>query len=171
MTEGTTAWDIHCGAELLTWEPQTIRIGYQNYTILTGFEGSGRCFWCGGDLEGKAKAYCRGKHHMDEYYRHFRWSYASTWAIRRAGHKCENCGKLSGITFDVHARLEVHHIVPFAGRHRDEFSPFHLPWNLVVLCHDCHVLLHVILNGERRVLIREDAKQSVMDLTRQYMAM
>jgi 5-methylcytosine-specific restriction endonuclease McrA len=42
--------------------------------------------------------------------------------------------------------LEVHHIVPLSTiGYRPEFSAYHLPWNLVALCHECHLEIHAIM--------------------------
>jgi 5-methylcytosine-specific restriction endonuclease McrA len=137
-----SALEIITGAELERFNLGTVMINHTKYTVLTGYEGTGRCFWCGGVLKGKLKRYCRG--HMTEYYNHFDRGYASLEARKRAGRKCENCGKPE----DIYARrtnLEVHHIVPLKGETR-YFSAFNLPWNLIILCHDCHTNLHRIMN-------------------------
>ena len=130
-----SALDITSGFELERFGLGTVEIGHTTYTVLTGLEGTGKCFWCGGELKGKLKRYCRG--HMIEYYRHFDWGYASNWARREANFKCQNCGHRGS--------LEVHHIVPLKGETR-QFTAYNLPWNLIVLCHGCHMELHRIMN-------------------------
>lgn len=112
-------------------------IAHTEYSILTGFEGTGRCFWCGGELKGKLKRYCYG--HMTEYYQHFEWGSASRWALKRAGQRCENCGD--------NYKMEVHHIVPLKGKKR-YFTAFNLPWNLIAFCHSCHQTVHAIMRGK-----------------------
>jgi len=137
-----SALEIEYAWELERFNLGTVVIKHTTYTVLTGYEGTGRCFWCGGELKGKLKRYCRG--HMEEYYRHFEWGSASRWALKRAGYVCENCG-VGGeyILYGLSRRynLEVHHIVPLNGRVRS-FSAFNLPWNLIVLCHECHLAVH-----------------------------
>jgi len=144
------AFDLTCGAELESFIPSTVLINRTRYTVLTGYEGEKhRCFWCGKDLNGsKLKRYCRG--HMMIYYDHFDWNYASVAAMKRANYKCENCGagesryldrwksKQTQIQVYRTGALEIHHIVPLKGETR-QFSAYNLSWNLVVLCHDCHV--------------------------------
>jgi len=141
-----SALDIEYAYELERFIPGEVLINKQKYLVLTGYEGTGRCFWCGSELNGKTKRYCRG--HMQEYYRHFYWPYASNWAIKRADRKCQNCGvKIKSIPYGYsghRVNLEVHHIIPLNGDRRD-FSAFNLPWNLIVLCHDCHMELHAVM--------------------------
>ena len=136
-----SALEIESGAELVQFDLGTVRINDTDYEVLTGYEGTGKCFWCGGYLKGKLKRYCYG--HMAEYYRHFFWGSASQWALEKAEHKCQNCGKEEGRlnSYTDRTNLEVHHIVPLNGGSRT-FSAFNLPWNLVVLCHECHVEIH-----------------------------
>lgn len=158
MVVPQNALDLQSGAELLLFPHRTVEIGHITYTILTGYEGTGKCFWCGGTLKGKLKRYCRG--HMQLYYRHFMWSSASGWALDRAEHRCQNCG-VAEVYNDQYGRtnLNVHHIVPLDGRPRD-FSAFNLPWNLCSLCIACHLEIHTILRGvaavERAVRKQED---------------
>lgn len=139
------ALNICSGEELEYFGLGDVVINHTRYTILTGFEDKEhRCFWCGAELKGKAKRYCRG--HMTEYYNHFRWDYASHKAHKRADYKCENCGRTGG-----GKSLEVHHIVPLKGAGRF-FTAYNLPWNLIVLCHDCHQEIHAIMrNGHGKL--------------------
>jgi hypothetical protein len=127
-----TALEIETVDDLLRFCPAEITIGHTKYFVLTGFEGTGRCFWCGSVLKGKLLRYCYG--HMTEYYNHFNWGYASFEAKKRADGLCQNCGLKS-------INLEVHHIIPLNGETRF-FSAFNLPWNLIALCHDCHMEIH-----------------------------
>lgn len=136
-----TALEIESGWELERFIPGTVLIDGQDYLILTGHEGTGRCFWCGGILKGKLKHYCYG--HGKEYYRHFEWGSARKWCYRRQEGKCANCGMHRG------RRLEVHHIVPLDGGPRF-FSPFNLPWNLIGFCHDCHQDIHAAMRPPKK---------------------
>ena len=131
MTINKSALELESGAELEKFDLGYVLINHTKYKVLTGYEGIGRCFWCGKELEGKRKRYCRG--HMGIYYKHFMWQSASKWALERANYCCQNCGSK--------VRLEVHHIVPLNGGDRF-FSALNLPWNLVTLCHECHVEIH-----------------------------
>lgn len=128
--EITTAW------ELERFGLGTVRISNADYIVLTGHEGTGGCFWCGRELRGKLKRYCRG--HMKEYYAHFMWNSARNRCCERQDGRCANCG----IKHDY--SLEVHHIVPLRGEKRD-FSHFNLPFNLIGFCHQCHLAVHVAM--------------------------
>uniref|UniRef100_A0A6M3Y244 Putative homing endonuclease n=1 Tax=viral metagenome TaxID=1070528 RepID=A0A6M3Y244_9ZZZZ len=141
---------IESGVELGQFTPQQIMIGRTGYLVLTGFEPlRGHCFWCGQPLKGKLKRYCRG--HMKLYWQHFEWSYASGWARKRAGYKCENCGAVQNRqTRSGNRSIEVHHIVPLNGSRR-YFSALNLPWNLIVLCHDCHQEVHAAFRPPKPV--------------------
>ncbi len=141
------------------WHTGTILIDHTRYTILTGYENNEhRCFWCGVELKGKAQRYCRA--HMKLYYNHFDWGYASFEALKRADHRCENCGKVEG-RLNIWSRqtdLEVHHIVPLNGADR-QFTAFNLPFNLIVLCHACHQVIHAIMRGSGDLLSIYDKAQ------------
>jgi len=145
-----TALEIETGWELERFDLGTVCIGSREYTVLTGFEGTGRCFWCGDELKGKLRRYCYG--HMQEYYKHFEWSSARVWCIERQEGRCANCGK-SYADYSMHPSwwtgLEVHHIVPLNGSPR-YFSAFNLPWNLIGFCHDCHMEVHAVMRAEKR---------------------
>lgn len=131
------ALEIESGAELEKFLPDFVEINGRDYIVLTGYEGTGRCFWCGGELKGKLKRYCRG--HMLEYYRHFEWSSARQWCGERQEWRCANCGKQCDAS-----TLEVHHIVPLKGEKRF-ISAFNLPWNLIGFCHACHQEVHAAM--------------------------
>lgn len=146
-----SAIEITSGWELERFDLGTININHTVYTVLTGYEGQGVCFWCGGELKGKLKRYCRG--HMQEYYRHFEWSSASRWCLERYGYRCACCGRhrdnISDVgRYSLRTGLEVHHIVPLNGSTR-YFSAFNLPWNLIALCHDCHLQVHAAMRPEK----------------------
>lgn len=142
-----SALEIESGAELERFDLGMVVIGGTRYTVLTGFEGTGKCFWCGGVLKGKLKRYCRG--HMVEYYRHFEWASASRWARERAGNKCENCGCAEWYIrngYNLRTQLEVHHIVPLRGAAR-YFTVYNLPWNLIALCKACHQEVSAVMRN------------------------
>ena len=130
------ALNLESGAELECFDLGTVLINHISYTVLTGYEGTGKCLWCGGELKGKLKRYCYG--HMKEYYRHFEWLSARNWCIERQNGTCPNCGRHWGYG------LEVHHIVPLKGERR-YFSAYNLPWNLIALCHYCHMEVHAAM--------------------------
>jgi hypothetical protein len=174
-----TALEIQSGAELLTFQPNEIELYGQKYLILTGHEGTGRCWWCGAELTGnKLKRWCWG--HGKEYYRHFQWGPARNWCCERQHGICANCGWHADLYppdswhydwypehYDIYA-LEVHHIVPLEGRPRF-LSAFNLPWNLVGLCHACHQKLHAAMRPPARSspdpwVWAEAVGQSVMPL-------
>lgn len=165
-----SALEIESGQELDKFDLGTVP-GFPRYSVLTGFEGNDNhlCWWCGSQIEGKrSKHYCNG--HWPLYMRHFDWQYASKWALKRADGHCQNCFA-SGYyikTLDGYGNsrysLEVHHIVPLKGGER-QFTAYNLPWNLIVLCHDCHWELHRIMNHKTPMTIWDLAienKQYVM---------
>ncbi len=120
-------------------------IGLDRYGVfhyMTGFEGTGTCFWCGGQLQGRATRYCRKEHHWRLYVRHFCWSWARPWCFKRYGYRCANCGS------DLYGHGEAHHIVPLNGGER-LWTPWNLPWNLIALCHSCHQDVHAAMRREK----------------------
>ena len=132
------------------------RIGTFHY--LTGYEGTGLCFWCGGELSGRQLRYCRrGKGddaHWLQYHQHFNWNNARAWCLERSGHRCANCGARGSCFEDNQyirgtVSLEVHHILPLNASTRP-WTPYNLPWNLISLCHDCHLEIHVVLRVASR---------------------
>ena len=136
------ALNIKSAQELEEFDLGTILINHTRYTVLTGYEGTGKCFWCGGELKGKLKRYCRG--HMKEYYRHFEWNNARNWCCERQDGLCANCG----VRHDY--SLEVHHIVPLNGDVR-YFTAYNLPWNLIALCRECHKDIHRVMRPPRAI--------------------
>lgn len=149
--------------ELLHWDVSQGHDSFGTYHIITGFEGTGGCFWCGGELSGRRKRYCKsGPHyynveeevHWRQYHQHFAWSYARTWCLRRYDHHCANCGieprhwdrETYGL---VGCELEVHHIIPLEGGDRG-WSVYNVPWNLICFCHDCHQLIHAVMRELNR---------------------
>lgn len=179
-----SALQIESGQELERFDLGTFRLNGQEYTILTGFENNPDhlCWWCGQPIQGRrSRHYCNG--HRILYLNHFDWSYASPAAIDRADHKCQNCGRPDGNWYrEIHSRmgillpaitdrriLEVHHIVPLKGGER-QFTAYNLPWNLIVLCHDCHVEIHRIMNEVNKIPkktiweLAQESGQLVMNL-------
>lgn len=122
------------------------------YHILTGYEGTGQCFWCGEELVGRQKRYCRHNAHWREYWRHFNWGFARDWCIERYDDRCANCGTayrdLVENFWYRRSNLEVHHIIPLEGRDRI-WTPYNLPWNLIPFCHKCHGLVHIIMSSAK----------------------
>lgn len=147
-----SALEISTAQELERFDLGTVVISNTRYTILTGYEGTDhRCFWCGESLDGsKLKRYCRG--HMTLYYNHFDWGYAKSWCFDRYEHKCANCGMEEadipdlGTAYYPRSGYEAHHIIPVEGESR-QFTPYNLPWNLIALCHECHLAVHAVMRG------------------------
>jgi len=121
--------------------------------ICTGYENQGICVMCGGELSGRRKVYC-SEECSDLYLGLFFWPWASDRAMRRCNHKCQRCGvterglcKAQGRDRrwawrnEYLLRLEVHHIEPINGQNRT-WHALNVPGNLLVVCHDCHVLIH-----------------------------
>lgn len=118
--------------------------------VCTGFENKGICAMCGGKLGKGRRCYCNDE--CAELYNDlFLWSRASSEAVKRANRKCQRCGITGDGYWKTHRdnfspfapslSLEVHHIIPLNGHDRT-WHPLNTPDNLLVLCHDCHVLLH-----------------------------
>lgn len=142
-----SALDIVTVEELERFDLGMVLVGHTSYTVLTSYEGpERRCFWCGGELKGGLKRYCYG--HMTEYYNHFNWGYAKDWCIERYEHRCANCGMhqhdIPGVGYYLKSGMEVHHIIPVNGESR-YFSAYNLPWNLIALCHECHLDIHAAM--------------------------
>ena len=134
--------------ELLHWDTSTERDSFGIYTIITGFEGTGRCFWCGKDIEGRRR-FCKRSGCWTRYQEHFAWGYTKAECLKRYGYRCANCG-VEGIGLyrgDDMTNLRAHHIIPLNGEDR-AVSAFNIPWNLICLCHNCHLLLHAVLREQ-----------------------
>lgn len=97
--------------------------------ILTGYEGAGKCYWCGGELPGKRRCYCCGECERN-YYEAFCWIDASRKALVRENHTCQDCGLRDRL-------VGVHHIVPLRGGYR-LWNVLNRQENLEVLCLKCH---------------------------------
>ena len=134
--------------ELIHWNTFTQRDSFGLFTVITGYEGDGRCFWCGEGIEGRRR-YCKGrKGCWTSYQEHFNWNYARDACLKRFGYRCANCG-IKGRNLNIHSamtNLRVHHIVPLNGGNR-AVSVYNIFWNLITLCHDCHIELHAIMSS------------------------
>jgi 5-methylcytosine-specific restriction endonuclease McrA len=120
----------------------------QEFRYMTGHEGQdGVCWWCGQSFESKRPRHCCTPDHTDEYRRHFEWQPASAWALKRADHKCQECGKTG---------REVHHIVRINGGERF-YSILNIPCNLIVLCLDCHNKTKRKFKDERQIPLEINA--------------
>ena len=109
---------------------------------LSGHEGTGRCHWCAGEFKNKRQKRFCCKACMDAYYYEFFWTWACIRAIREHPY-CADCGVTRRESYSDTGvyTLEVHHIEPLNGEYRT-WNVKNRPENLVVLCHDCHVLRH-----------------------------
>ncbi|MDD5288426.1 MAG: HNH endonuclease signature motif containing protein [Dehalococcoidales bacterium] len=112
-----------------------LKDSYGFYKVITGNEGSGRCWWCGADFpDTHARRYCSRKC-RGNYQNNFYWTWASNAALRRDGYRCQECGVRGK------RRLQVHHLVPLKGSNRI-ISVLNKPENLIVLCKKCHRKRH-----------------------------
>lgn len=129
------------------------------YSLFTGLEAPGRCFWCGaevknrrfcafiGPVEGYLDPYThrwRGawdsqppvSYCQAQYWAHFYWGYASKWCWERSGGKCQACGQEVPET-----SRRTHHLEALGGRPR-AWSSLNVPPNLQALCASCHGKAH-----------------------------
>ncbi len=150
---------IYSQEELLRWDGASGKDRWGTYQIITGYEGTGACFWCGEELEGKRRFCGHRSGHWTLYANHFYWTYARTWCIKRYDHRCANCSKTSlevgkileesGVYYSPYSpafSLQAHHIISLKGEIRD-VTPYNLPWNLICLCHYCHISVHAAMRG------------------------
>ncbi len=147
---------LYSQEEIEAFVVTTARDSFGTYHILTGYEGKGDCFWCGKDFEGKRKRYCKGQDldtdetaHWRQYHQHFTWAFARDWCNARYNHACANCSAIGSHWANDHfirgeVLLEVHHIIPLEGESR-QWTPYNLPWNLICLCHGCHLDIHAAM--------------------------
>ena len=154
------ALEITTGVELERFDLGDVKIAGRFWPVLTGHEfanseGKLTCLWCGERLSGRQRRYCTG--HREVYWALFEWASAKRDALKASGRRCANCGErerdLPGVPWgydSLRSPLEIHHIVPVLGR-REMFSAWHLPWNLIVLCHWCHVELHAAMRPPGRI--------------------
>ena len=131
--------------ELIHWDTFRDHDSFGWFTVITGYEGTGRCFWCGEDIEGRRR-YCSGrKGCWTRYQEHFRWGYASARCLKHYEYTCANCRlELYPAYWNGTRRLEVHHIIPLNGEERT-VSVYNIFWNLICLCHACHIELHAVM--------------------------
>lgn len=144
--------------ELIHWDISTERDSFGVYTIITGFEGTGGCFWCGKELEGRRRFCGHRSGHWTLYNNHFFWGFARYECLKRYDWCCANCGHQGpeeSWQIQSISSLEVHHIIPLEGEAR-AMSPFNIHWNLICLCHKCHQQIHA--------LMRELTKPAIKDM-------
>lgn len=162
--------------EIQEFEVKTGRDSYGTFHILTGYEGTGGCHWCGAALTGRSTRWCRSPHrdqegHWHEYWKRFNWGSASFWCLQRYDHRCANCGRSTHTdrkylqpwdlvteyslyggywNYKGIVTLEVHHIIPLNGAERI-WTPFNLPFNLIALCHSCHLEVHAAMRPSKEL--------------------
>lgn len=163
---GRSALTITSGEELLRFDLGEITIGHTTYTVLTGWEGTDRCWWCGGEphknKRGRPSHFCWG--HGGLYDDSFNWNLAASGALKRADYRCENCGKAENhVMRHGMTNLQVHHIVPLNGQGR-YYSAYNLPWNLIVFCTTCHLLIAAVMRGAAAVRRFDEQRQDVFRL-------
>ncbi|MGD9932860.1 MAG: HNH endonuclease [Dehalococcoidia bacterium] len=92
----------------------------------------GCCDWCAGELPATRRRWCSDACARNFEKNHW-WPAARRSARRRDKYACRQCGRkrLDRI------RLEVNHIEPALGRHREVSCAHHLS-NLETLCNECH---------------------------------
>ena len=124
--------------ELIHWDVPTGRDTFGIYHVITGFEGTGGCFWCGEELEGGRRRFCGHRSgHWTLYANHFYWGYARTSCLEHYNYTCANCGHHIIVPYGHHPSwytkgLEVHHIIP-----RKDGGTHNLT-NLITLCEKHH---------------------------------
>lgn len=95
------------------------------------------CLWCQQPLPKRRRKYCSDAC-ADEYFTHLIrplwWVNARQMALKRSGHRCEQCGAVQ--------HLEAHHIVPLRPGEIRSGSPANVQSNLKVLCRACHEKAH-----------------------------
>ncbi len=160
--------------ELLHWPVTTGEDSFGTYHVITGFEGTGGCFWCGESLNDKRRRFCGHRSgHWTLYANHFYWTYARSACLNQYEYRCANCGgKKEGRGYYAISSLEAHHIIPLEGDYR-AVSSYNVPWNLIALCHQCHLLIAAAMRPPRvnhnskadPWLEAEKAGQAVMSLS------
>lgn len=100
-------------------------------------EQHGHCFWCGAELKGRRKAYCRDSHRRN-YYKRYTWEGVREYIYKREKGICQDCKELTffkqqgGSDLDLSA--EIDHIIPIS-----KGGVFWDYDNLILYCHKCHV--------------------------------
>jgi hypothetical protein len=117
--------------------------------LLTGHEGTGKCYWCGGELNGRRRCYCC-QECCDNYYDTFCWRHAGNKALKRASNRCQTC-RSSDCARTV--PIEVHHIIPLNGGYR-MWNVLNRQDNLKVLCVEHHLLADMERRREGKLLAR-----------------
>lgn len=156
--------------ELIHWDTYREKDSFGWFTIITGFEGTGRCFWCGKDIVGRRRFCKKGSGCWTHYQDHFVWGAAKVECLKRFDSKCANCG-IEGVNLyvgDGMINLRAHHIIPLEGEDR-AVSVYNIFWNLVCLCHRCHTEIHKVMRSPKQADIDlwESARlkgQAVMEL-------
>ena len=143
--------------ELIHWDTFKEQDSFGSFTVITGFEGTGRCFWCGADIKGRRRFCKHGSGCWTRYQEHFAWSYASARCLKRYDYRCANCGeKGTGLYIgDKMINLRIHHIIPLNGQDRT-VSVYNIFWNLICLCHNCHMKLHAVMRQSKELLAKPD---------------
>jgi len=134
--------------ELRHWDTFREQDRYGWFTVITGYEGTGRCFWCGDDIESRRRYCSRRKGCWTRYQEHFNWGYAKALCLKRYDYKCANCGREGILMSNEMTNLRVHHVIPLNGEER-AVSVYNIFWNLICLCHDCHMELHSVMRPPR----------------------
>jgi hypothetical protein len=117
----------------------------------------GACAWCAAPLPPRRRSWCSDRC-GDLFWANHWWSVARAAAKRRDKYRCKRCGTRAPVrpTRARHAseaaykaamrawraarkahRVEVNHIVPCEGKHRELSCSHHLD-NLETLCVTCH---------------------------------
>ena len=50
--------------------------------------------------------------------------------------------------------LRAHHIIPLEGMER-AMSPFNIFWNLICLCHKCHLEIHALMRELTKPILKD----------------
>ena len=114
--------------------------------ILSGFEDTGGCFWCGRP-PGRGAHYCSGECKKN-YYQNYNWRMASSARLINDDFTCQKCGfkgkggvSPGGNYVFWHEGVQVHHRKPINGDYR-EWNVRNIQRNLITLCEKCHEKIH-----------------------------
>lgn len=131
----------------------------------TGNEEGGGCWYCGEDLPKRRRRWCCDDH-MDLYWTTYNWTGASHRCLMEAKNTCTNCHRSHrDISIEIKAshspspgnywpkyidaQIEIHHIIPLGGEDR-QWHVLNRQDNLLALCHQCHLAVHLVLNEAKR---------------------